>query len=229
MNLYIDIETVPSQSADIKAEIASSILPPGNYKKPETIAEWEAKEKPLLVEEAWRKTAMDGAYGQIVCASVAVEDEDPCYSYFTDWANKESRVLENLFLYIKEAHDPSRQIRPIFVGHNLTWDIRFILQRAMIHGIKPPAIIPFDAKPWDDKLFDTMIKWAGVGKSVSLGKLCRVFGIPSKGSEIGEEMDGSKVWDFVKAGRIEDVAKYCAGDVERVRTLHKRMTFNQGT
>lgn len=33
------------------------------------------------------------------------------------------------------------------------------------------------------------------------------------------------VWDFVRAGRIADVATYCAGDVERVRAIHKRMTF----
>jgi hypothetical protein len=33
------------------------------------------------------------------------------------------------------------------------------------------------------------------------------------------------VWDFVQAGRLDDVAEYCRGDVERVRLLHRRLTF----
>lgn len=70
-----------------------------------------------------------------------------------------------------------------------------------------------------------MTAWAGIGNRISLDKLCRVMGIPTKGSEIGDEIDGSKVWDFVQAGRIADVATYCCGDVERVREIHRRMTF----
>ena len=70
-----------------------------------------------------------------------------------------------------------------------------------------------------------MIDWAGVGNRVSLAKLCKVFGLDAKGSEIGEEIDGSKVWDFVKDGRIEDVARYCEGDVERTRQVYKRLNF----
>ncbi|MBF0309221.1 MAG: hypothetical protein HQL56_06810, partial [Magnetococcales bacterium] len=55
--------------------------------------------------------------------------------------------------------------------------------------------------------------------------LCRVMRLPGKGSEIGEEIDGSLVWDYVKAGRIKDVSSYCAGDVERCRMIHKRLTW----
>jgi hypothetical protein len=226
MNIYLDIETVPSQDPNVRAEIEASILPPGNYSKPETISKWEQECKPDLVEEQWRKTALDGAYGQIVCASITSDGLFPLMTMYSDnWAQSEKTVLMDLFAAIKDAYSPSRDMRPIFVGHNVSFDLRFILQRSMIHGIRPPTCIPFDAKPWDDKLFDTMVKWSGVKGSVSLDKLCRVFGLPKKGSEIGEEIDGSKVWDFVKAGRIKDVAKYCAGDVERVKELHKRMTF----
>jgi predicted PolB exonuclease-like 3'-5' exonuclease len=70
-----------------------------------------------------------------------------------------------------------------------------------------------------------MTDWAGVGNRVSLAKLCKVFDLDAKGTEIGDEIDGSKVWDFVKNGRIADVAKYCGGDVERTRAIYKRLTF----
>ena len=37
------------------------------------------------------------------------------------------------------------------------------------------------AKPWElEKVYDTMIQWAGVGKTVSLDKLCRALGLPGK-------------------------------------------------
>jgi predicted PolB exonuclease-like 3'-5' exonuclease len=224
-NIYLDIETIPSQADWVRADIAANITCPGNYSKPESIAKWEQEIKPSLVEEALHKTGLDGAYGQIVCIGFAVDDEEPVPIYSGNWATEEKETIRHFFDLVPRNYDPSKSMRPVFVGHNIGFDLRFILQRAMVHGIKPTSIIPFNVKPWDDIIFDTMIKWAGVGKTVSLDKLCKVFGLPPKGSEIGEEMDGSKVWEFVKAGRITDVAKYCAADVERVRQLHKLMTF----
>jgi hypothetical protein len=226
MKIYLDLETIPSQDPEVRQEISDSIQAPGNYSKPESIAKWVAECKPALEAEAWLKTAMDGAWGQIVCAAMAIDDEEPLCLYDEDWFNNEKHIITHLFDRIKAKYSPSRDVRPVFIGHNIVnFDLRFLYQRAVVHGIKPPSIIPFDAKPWDDKVFDTMVKWSGVGKTVSLGKLCKIFKLPAKGSEIGEEIDGSLVWTFVRAGRIRDVAKYCMGDVERVRALHKRMTF----
>lgn len=117
-------------------------------------------------------------------------------------------------------------VKPVFVGHNvIDFDLRFMFQRSVMLGVRPPACIPFDAKPWDGSVFDTMTAWAGARNRVTMDKLCKVFGIEAKGSEIEDEIDGSKVWDFVKDGRISDVAKYCAGDVARTRSIYKRLTF----
>jgi hypothetical protein len=119
----------------------------------------------------------------------------------------------------------------LWVGHNVCdFDLRFIFQRAVIHGKRPPHHIPFGHRSGyrDSRVYDTMIEWCGTRDRVGLDKLCRVLGISGKGSEIGDEIDGSKVWEFVQAGRIADVATYCGGDVERVREVYRRMTFNRG-
>lgn len=233
MNLYLDIETIPGQAPGIKEILAERISAPGNYKKAETIAEWEREQKPAMVEEAWLKTSFDGAFGHIVVASIAIGDEAPITLYNHDWPNGEREILAGLFDVIesaggRELAGGTRQAgNPVFIGHNvLNFDLRFIFQRAVMLGIRPPACIPFDAKPWGSEVFDTMTAWAGARGTVSLDKLCKVFGIAAKGSEIEDEIDGSKVWEFVKSGRIDDVAKYCAGDVERVRQIHKRLTFS---
>jgi len=54
-----------------------------------------------------------------------------------------------------------------------------------------------------------------------LYKLCRALGVESPKGEI----DGSRVWEYVKAGRLYDVAEYCKKDVEATRQVYKRMTF----
>ncbi|MBU1336044.1 MAG: hypothetical protein KJ944_08530 [Alphaproteobacteria bacterium] len=53
---------------------------------------------------------------------------------------------------------------------------------------------------------------------IGLDRLCRALGVAGKG-----DMDGSMVWDAVKAGRIDAVAEYCRGDVKRLRSVHRRM------
>jgi hypothetical protein len=238
MNIYLDIETIPGQkpaarealAADAEQEKAN-VKAPSNYKDEAKIADFitaRHAEIDAALDEKWRKTALDGTFGQIVVAAVAIDDA-PVVSFHAEGyqaADAEADVLNRLFAALRDAYSPSSMTRPTFIGHNIVgFDLRFIFQRAVLLGLNPPSIIPFSARPWDDTVFDTMVAWAGVGNRVSLDKLCNAFGLPKKGSEIEDEIDGSKVWDFVQAGRIADVATYCRADVERVRAIHRRMTF----
>jgi 3'-5' exonuclease len=230
--LYLDIETIPAQNPAVREELAAGITPPGNMSKADTIAAWEKEKKPGLVEEAWRRTSFDGALGQIVVIGYAVDDEVPITLFDRADATKpvptladEAKVLKSFFGALGQMN-ANEAVVTTWCGHNVVdFDLRFIFQRAVIQGIRPPFVIPFNAKPWGDRVFDTMVQWAGAKNRIGLDKLCKVLGVAGKGSELGDEIDGSKVWDFVKDGRIADVATYCAGDVARVREIHKRMTF----
>ncbi|MGO4326767.1 hypothetical protein AB4Z48_18230 [Cupriavidus sp. 2TAF22] len=226
MIITIDIETIPAQHPAVRAAIAKDITPPGNYKSAETIAKWEAESKPAAVEEAWRKTSFDGALGHLAVISVAFDDYPPATFHASEptvdaVVAQERTVLQAFFKYLNENYDPSRNRPPCFVGHYVTeFDLRFIFQRAVVFGERPPAFIPFHAKPWDETVFDTMTRWAGARGTVKLDKLCQVFGFSGKG-----DIDGSKVWDYVKAGRLPEVVEYCADDVARARSVYKRLTF----
>lgn len=226
MNIYIDIETIPAQDPSIKTIIAESVTAPGQYKKPESIKEWLDANREAVAEDEWKKTSFDGGLGQVCCISAAVDNDSVKTFFSQDWKSGEKQILSEFFSYMHESYDPSRKTPPIFIGHNVTdFDLRFIFQRAVVIGVRPPIFIPFSARPWDKSVFDTMTQWAGYGKRIGLEKLCNVLGIAGKGSEIDEPIDGSMVWDFVRDGKIEKVAAYCAGDVERVRAIHHRMTF----
>lgn len=221
MELFIDIETVCSQDPSVKDELAAGILPPGNISKAETIAAWMVEKRPALIEEAYLKTSFDGGFGQVCVIGLAYDDE-PARSYAVGDLSSaaETKLLQDFFCDLTDAYSPTRRVR--VVGHNhVAFDLRFLWQRAMVLGVKPPVhMLPRDPKPWDDNVYDTMIAWAGARGTVSMDKLCRAFGIPGKGA-----ISGADVWPMVQAGRISEVRAYCEQDIERTRAIYRRMTF----
>ena len=242
--LYLDCETIPSQRPDILDELKASmsadlatkiaaIAPPGNYKKQETIDAWYADEAPKVraamqsefekeLDSAYRKTSFDGAFGQVCVIGFAINDEPAITLFNSDW--QDERTLLCQFIDSLDA-DWERKDFVTVVGHNVaSFDLRFLMHRYIVNGIRPHSVISraSQAKPWEsEKVFDTMVQWAGVGNRIKLDKLCKALNVPTPKGDI----DGSMVWDFVNAGRIEEVAAYCKKDVEATRQVYKRMTF----
>lgn len=222
MNLYLDIETLPTNRADIRAVIAGGVKPPGNISKAETIEKWNQEQRQAAIEDAVAATSFDGAYGRVCVIGWAFDDEEPQSVYSED---DEEGLLANFARRLNV--DPSDRHTVCVIGHNVSsFDLRFLTQRFIVNRIRPPAVIvrAANARAWDsDKVFDTMTQWhPDRDKRASLDKLCLALGIVSPKGEI----DGSKVAAFVEAGRIAEVAKYCEKDVCAVREVYKRMTFS---
>jgi hypothetical protein len=220
-----------SKSVDekIEAEILA-IKPPSNYgedakKKwhqekggPACLAIMESADK--MLDEAIRKTALDGSFGEICVIGLAADDKAPvAFS-----GEPEADMLHGFNDWLNEQFTQSDQSTITVVGHNvLQFDLRFLFQRYVINGIRPHAIIrdAVKAKPWDNTVFDTMTRWAGTGNRISLDKLCKALNVKTPKGEI----TGATVWDFVKAGKIDDVMAYCLRDIEATRTVYSRMVF----
>lgn len=223
MKLFIDIETIGTDRADVRDYIAAGVTHPANISKPETIAKWNEESRPQAVADAIAKTALDGAFGRVCVIGYAIEDNEPV----TLWhATDEALILREFAVTMDIMLHGSRVVGSTVIGHNIaSFDLRFLLQRYIVNGIRPPQIIAraAAAKPWDtDKVFDTMAQWNPErDKRISLDKLCLALGIPSpKG-----DMDGSMVGQYVADGRIMEVADYCKRDVLAVREVYRRMTF----
>lgn len=249
--LYIDIETIPAQRPDVLEELRAAeqealiaalqaVKPPGNYKKQETIDEWMATEAPKIkqalidasaanVDAAYRKTGLDGAFGQICVIGWALNDEKASTIWSPQWDDPtcERELLEAFYCALTDAIPANEERTTCVIGHNVAgFDLRYLAQRSIVHSVRPHRVIASaaQAKPWEqEKVYDTMIQWGGTGAKPggSLDKLCRALGIPTPKGDI----TGATVWDAVQAGRIADVAAYCARDVEAVRSIHRRMTF----
>jgi hypothetical protein len=247
--LYLDIETIPAQRPDVLEEIRASkqaeldsalaaVKAPSNYGA-EAAAKWwaekgEAQKIALQgafdadVDETYRKTSFDGGFGQVCVIGFALDGESPLHLRAINLTSEAEKSLLMAFTdYLNEAIAKNEWFTTTVVGHNVAaFDLRFLVQRYIVRGVRPHTIIAraAQAKPWEqEKVYDTLIQWAGNGAKTggSLDKLCKALSIPSPKDGI----DGSKVWDFVRDGRIAEVAEYCARDVSATRAVHRRMTF----
>lgn len=243
MKVFLDIETIPSQRADVVAEIAyrhveeaekaiAALKAPSNYGA-EASAGWMATKAPRLAEEMraaaiaaadeeHRKQSLDGAFGELVVISFAVDDGAPV-TFFRDdvvrgGTTDEAALLHAFSKALERAIEDARDVEVI--GHNVeAFDKPFLRQRALVCGVSLPGCVTRSLEPWK-ATGDTMLLWSQK-KFISLDTLCRVFRLPGK----GDGLDGSKVWDAVREGRIDEVAAYCAADVERARAVYNRMTL----
>jgi len=208
---FVDIETIPVQDAGTILEIKAEIAPPGNIKKPESIEKWLEENADAATAEKVAKTSFDPALGHICTISWAVDDDEPTTAHAAT-IDDEAAVLAAFFGSLRNNH------RYTFVGHYVGgFDLRFILCRAVVLGVKIPQSLPRDPKSWDKTIFDTMTAWAGARGTISMDNLCKALGIPGKG-----DFDGSQVADAWAAGEHQKIADYCAGDVHRTREIWRR-------
>lgn len=215
MYLYLDIETIPCEDEELRKEIASGITPPGNYKKPETIAEWEKSEKPKLVEEALQRSGLDGGFGRVLCIGWAIDDGEVQIGH-----EDEEWLLLKFFL---DELEETANRSPTIVGHNISgFDLRFLWQRCVVNGLFPKVLLQaMQAKPWDKCIQDTMLMWHPQNK-VALTKLCKILGVPKN-----DPVDGSQVYSLLKAGELDKILAHCKSDVEAVRACHRKLTFSK--
>ncbi len=221
MLITLDIETLPTEDAEVIASITESITPPGNISKAETIATWNLDKKPEAVKQATLKTSFDGTYGRILCIGWALDNASPSHLI-----GEEATVLGGFMDALLPVMPQSRlEQSAIFCGHNLSgFDLRFLWQRCVINKIVMPATLltACRAKTWDKAIADTMLMWNPEReRRISLDRLCKALGVPtSKG-----DMDGSKVYETYLAGDLDKIAAYCEEDVIATRECYRRMMF----
>lgn len=192
--LFFDIETVPTDDALAENGLLKSQM--------------QLDEAELL-----KRLSLSAATAKILCLAYALEP--PADAPVGVLHGEEREILQGFWKLAIEAN--------LFVGHNvLDFDLRFVLQRSIIHRIKPPREIPF-TRFRNAPVFDTMHEWSKWGRDfISLDRLAKALGIASPKADL----DGSKVYPYYRAGRFAEIHAYCKGDVETVRRVYRRLTFS---
>lgn len=198
---YFDVETIPDQSEGALERANESIKVPANYKNPDVIAAYIEEN----AQEAWEKTALDGWKGHVACIVAGGGRWS-----ITD-TSEEKALLQDFFNYLSVS---------TLVGHNIIgFDIPFLTKRALVLGVKLPLdyIWPRNLKPWDTRVFDTMLQMGNGKEFISLDNLAKNLGIKGKGNTTGAQVH--YMW---QNGLHDEIAEYCADDVRIVREIHER-------
>lgn len=225
IEIFIDIETLPTSNTVIQERATADVAPPGNYKKAETIAQWWASEGTAAKQEAVAKTALDGTWGEVLCIGLAFNDEP--VEVFMRTQTTEYDLL-NTFKLMLDSRCKALclsghhwETSTTWIGHNLQdFDLRFLWQRACVNGILLPFKLPI-GKPNYNRgpyIYDTMKEWAGYGKRVKQTDLELAFGIPRT-----DTITGADVYAQYLAGQLDVIKNHCQQDVESLRTIYRRM------
>jgi hypothetical protein len=216
VRIFLDIETIPTTNpAEIAAIAEGVIAHNATLKKPH-----DADTVKQLIDEAHRKTSLDGAAGEVVVIAVALEG-GPVRSWQREMygAADEAMLLTR---FRNDLHEMTDGRGAVVVGHNAVgFDRPFLRQRGLVTGVALPGYLTAPVKPWEATEIDTMLMWTGgaSGQKIGLDRLARALGLPGKTGDI----DGKNVWDAIIAHRIDDVAAYCRADVELTRQVFNRM------
>lgn len=224
--LFFDIETIPAGEESMEA------LKYLHERK----VEKKMKEKNLSREDAIadcgdfdkfiNATGFDGSYGRVLCIAYAVNQEPIRCICNPD---NEKKTLQD-FWHVAGQCD-------LFVGHNIMdFDLRFLLQRSMVLGVKPSwnRFQELGKKPWEMgkylsfaryanlPIFDTMQEWSNWGsQKLGLEHVALALGIPTP----KEGIDGSEVYNFFKAGKVAEICDYCKRDVDVTRAVYNKMVM----
>ena len=230
IRITLDIETLPDQTPG--ALEATEVSVPGQYKKPESIADY-IKEN---LKDTWLRTSFDPLHGELCAIGWAINDSEPV-SLVRQQDDTEKALLESAYRNIGTEISllPPAQIQ--IIGHNISWDLRFLAGRSWILGVRPPFDLPIDAYH-GDRVYDTMIgfggkktiayqdkngKFVGLNNMISQERLAKALGIPGK----FEGMDGSKVFATWIAGDYEAIRQYNLSDIVTARAIYKRLNWEK--
>ena len=169
-------------------------------------------QRQLDEQEIVKKLSLSALTARVLCLAYAVEP--PRDAAIEVLSGDEAEILKRFWQLAAETN--------LFVGHNLLdFDLRFLYQRSIIHQIRPSRDIPF-ARYRNAPVFDTMHEWSRWGREhVKLDNLAQALQLASPKADC----DGSKVFEFYRAGRQAEICAYCKGDVETVRQVYRHMTF----
>lgn len=209
MRVFIDIETQRTDDQSVIARISSAVKPPGSYKKPESIAEWWAKEGNAARIEAVNRTALDGTYGRLASIGVALGDADPIIWAANTYTERE--MLTELNAAVKS---------PAFAGYvafNGEFDFRFLYQRSVINRVPVPSL-PLQR---GSQYFDPMREWAGFKGYIKQTELEYALGITREDPLDG---DGALVGDAIDLGDWSKVIAHNKADLVCLREIYRRMS-----
>jgi DNA polymerase elongation subunit (family B) len=188
--------------------------------------ESDEKVKELKVDEAIRYTSLYPYTAKVIAIGIYDVDKEKSYVYYAseiaeEW-NSEKNVhykglsekeMLNSFWRIIEVTDQ------IITFNGRNFDAPFLMIRSALHSIKPGKNIV--SKRFDSGFHIDLLEqftYYGLTRKFNLDFYCQAFGVNSPKSK---GISGMEVKNLYEAGRIKDIAVYCADDIYATYQLYK--------
>lgn len=203
--LFFDIETIPCDTDLREVYLA--------YK----LKGLTGEVAPEVVEETFARSSFDGGFGRICCIGYIKETGTKVEKGVLKGSEK--KMLEEFWRLAADVQ--------LFVGHNVFgFDFPFIYQRSIVNRVRPRFDLSF-ARYRKNPIFDTMCEWTlwnyDTSNKRSLEALSKILGLPTS----KDKMDGSQVWTYYLAGKIDEICTYCMKDVVLTRQVYYRMIIEE--
>lgn len=213
--LYLDLETVPLAASMAAPYPDADRLPPSNYKNPEAIASWREKDRATWLDGRTKECSLTPRLGRVLTLGWAVDDQPVCV--------KTARSEEEEVLLLDGAWEMIESADRL-VTFNGNFDLRFILVRSIVHGIRPHIQASsiadwfkryttwphFDCRSvltgWDDKQSGTLHEWSAT------------FGIQSE-----DTCSGADIYALSQVEEWDAIEAHCRSDVTLTRELYRRI------
>ena len=206
MPLVVDIETVGLDEDQIPARALEILF--GSLCHPDAGEDaFEERRR-----EAVERFGLDPTTGRIVCIGL-LDVESTCKEAY--YGTDEKMLLTSFWEYL------ARTQPELFVTFNgKSFDFPYIIIRSAILELMPSMALPiqrYTTRPH----FDVREVLAGNDRHRrgTLDYFCAVFGIPSPKSGL----DGSRIGDAFRAGRHEEIGRYCLADCQATAALYERV------
>jgi len=197
--LVVDIETVGQDQESIPARAR------------EILMDVETDEDRQKVLDC---LGLDPCTGRIICIGVHWIELDRSRAYCQP---DERELLANFWNDIGQIR-PQRYVT--FNGKS--FDFPYINIRSAIHGVPIPRDIVLDTRRFStDRHFDVrevVTNYERYRKG-TLEFFCEIFGVPSPKNGI----NGKNVGEYFKAGKLDEIARYCIGDCKATGELYMKL------
>jgi len=226
--LFIDIETCSQHKtlADLKNNAHEGLYDLW-VKKAESIRKFEEGNDDLDDSVLYEKCAsIHAEFGKINTISIGQiafdENGIPFDSKIKSFYGEDEHTLLEEFnntMRAVFAKNPNVKL----IGHNIKkFDMPWIVKRSLINGLIVPHQFHFQKqKPWENCLLDTYEIWKFGGyNSSSLDLICNLFNIPSPKDAMKNYEVSMHYWN----GNIENIMKYCEGDVRATMNVMLKMS-----
>lgn len=165
-----------------------------------------------LLAKYHKEAGLYAEYSQIVCISVGYRHAGKFV--VTSITGDEKTIIDQFLARVEKFMSKKGKVK--YLGHNIqNFDACYLRKRyAKYHPMStyPTYITDLGLKPWtaEERFIDTLQIWKGMNFMFSsMAEVAIHLGLPSPKSDT----DGSMVAQLFKEGKIDDIARYCEGDV----------------